>query len=526
MAKVYSLHIIDYLIIALSLVVSVAVGFRFSKRQSSTRKFFTTSGKIPAWAIGISIMATLISSVTFLAYPGEGYSSNWIRLVQGLMVPVVLVSVIWFVVPLFRDVIQVSTYEYFERRFGFFARLYSSLAFLMTHFTKMGTVFFLLSVALSKMIGMDATLILWILGGSIIILTITGGMEAVIWLDVIQGILLMIGGLICLGILLFSPPGGPAAIWKVAQENGHTGFGPFNWDFVRLTFWVMAINGIFYAFQKYGTDQTIVQRYLTAKSDKAAIKATIIGVLLSVPVWAMFMFIGTALFSWYKITGNPLPADSNPDAVFPWFIMTQLPVGLVGLIISALLAAAISTLDADMNSISAVCMDDYYRRIRPNVTEKHKLVVSKLFILLAGLGAMAIAMLYIWTNTEGALETVFSLYAIFSGGIAGIFLLGIFTKRANKKGVNIGIAACALFTAWALLTSKGIGPEGKEKILLDLGRLNFTQHSYMIGVYSHVVLFVTGYLASYLFPKEEPDDRLTFTGYLKKRRQLAEKYVN
>jgi solute:Na+ symporter, SSS family len=521
MEKVATLHTVDYLIIVISLVLSVAMGFRFSKRQHSTRNFFTGGGKIPAWAIGISIMATLISSVTFLAYPGEGYASNWIRLVQGLMVPLVLVSIIWFVVPLFREVIQVSTYEYFEKRFGFVARIYSSLAFLLTHFTKMGTVFFLLSVALGKMIGLDATLVLWILGVSIIILTLTGGIEAVIWLDVIQGLLLMAGGMICLGILLFSPEGGPANIWKVAKENGHTGFGPFNWDFVNLTFWVMAINGIFYAFQKYGTDQTIVQRYLTARSDKAAIKAALIGVFLSVPVWALFMFIGTALFSWYKITGSPLPADTNPDAVFPWFIMTQLPVGLVGLIISALLAAAISTLDADMNSISAVCMDDYYKRIRPHVSEKHSLVMSKLFVLLAGLGAMGIAMLYIWTDTKGVLETVFSLYAIFSGGIAGIFLLGIFTKRANKKGVNVGIVACILFTAWALLTSNGIGAEGKEKILLNLGRFNFKQHSYMIGVYSHVVLFLTGYLASFLFPKEEPDPHLTFSGYLKNKRQIT-----
>jgi len=520
----HALHIIDYLIIAFSLVISVAMGFRFAKKQSTTRNFFTAGGKIPAWAIGISIMATLISSVTFLAYPGEGYSSNWIRLVQGLMVPLVLVTIIWFVVPLFREVIQVSTYEYFEKRFGFFARLYTSLAFLLTHFTKMGTVFFLLSVALGEMIGLNATLILIILGVSIIILTITGGIEAVIWLDVIQGLLLMAGGLICLGILLFTPEGGPIAVWTVARENGHTGFGPFNWNFVNLTFWVMAINGIFYAFQKYGTDQTIVQRYLTAKTDKAAIKATLIGVLLSVPVWALFMFIGTALFSWYKITGNPLPPGSNPDAIFPWFILTQLPVGLTGLIISALLAAAISSLDSDMNSISAVAMDDYYKRIRPGTSEKHRLVVSKILVLLAGLGAMGIAMIYIWTDTEGVLETVFSLYAIFSGGIAGIFLLGIFSRRANKKGLTIGIIACIIFTAWALLTSMETGPEGKEKVVMDLGRFNFTHHNYMIGVYSHVVLLVTGYLASFLFPAEEPDDSLTFSGYLKRKKLL--KYSN
>jgi solute:Na+ symporter, SSS family len=514
-----TLHIIDYVIIAASLVISVAFGFLFSRRQKTTKNYFLAGGRIPAWAIGISIMATLISSVTFLAYPGEGYSSNWIRLVQGLMVPLVLISIIGFIVPLFRKVIKLSAYEYFERRFGFFARLYSSLAFLLTHFTKMGTVFFLLSLALSKMMGLDATLILWILGSSIIILTLVGGIEAVIWLDVIQGILLMAGGLICLAILIFTPEGGPAAVWKVAKENGHIGFGPFDWNFVNLTFWVMAINGVFYALQKYATDQTIVQRYLTAKSDKQAVKAALIGVLLSVPVWAMFMFIGTALFSYYKITGDPLPAGTNPDAIFPWFIVTKLPVGLVGLIISALLAAAISTLDSDLNSISAVCMDDYYVRLKPGMSEKHRVFVSKLFVLLAGLGAISIALLYIKTNTEGVLETVFTLYAIFSGGIAGIFLLGIFSKRANKQGLYIGIAACVIFTAWALLTSVAVGPERNQKILLDLGRCNFTQHNYMIGVYSHVIVFVVGYFASLFFRSEEPDDRLTFSGYLKIKRQ-------
>ena len=143
------------------------------------------------------------------------------------------------------------------------------------------------------------------------------------------------------------------------MQNDRIGFGPFDWDFVNLTFWVMALNGVFYAIQKYGTDQTIVQRYLTAKTDKAAIRASLMGVLLSVPVWAMFMFIGTALFSYYKITGAPLPADIEADAVFPYFILTKLPVGVVGLILSALMAAAISSLDSDLNCLSAILMEDY-----------------------------------------------------------------------------------------------------------------------------------------------------------------------
>ncbi len=514
-----SLHWIDYLIIVITLIVSLAVGFRFSGRQKNTKTYFIAGGKIPSWAIGISILATLISSVTFLAYPGEGYASNWILLVQGLMVPVVLVAIVGFVVPLFRHVIQLSTYEYFEKRFGFFARFYSSISFVLTHFSKMGTVFFLLALALNKMSGVDTATIIWVIGLSIIVLTMVGGMEAVIWLDVIQGFLLVAGGLISLAVLLFSVPGGPSAIWEVAKENGKIGFGPFDWNFVHLTFIVMALNGVFYAIQKYGTDQTIVQRYLTAKSDKDAIRASLIGVLFSVPVWALFMFIGTALFSYYKITGSPLPSDIKAEAVFPYFIMTKMPVGVIGLVLSALIAAAISSLDADLNCLSAIFVEDYYSKIKPNSTDKQKLFFSKIFIVIAGMGAIAVALFYVNLGSEGVLGTVFTLYSIFSGGIAGIFLLGIFSKRANKQGLYWGIGACILFTAWAVLTSTPMEISGKKVLLLDLGEFNFIQHKYMIGVYSHIILVIFGYVASLFYKTDKDILDLTYFGYLEKKRQ-------
>jgi SSS family solute:Na+ symporter len=474
---------------------------------------------LPSWAIGISILATLISSITFLAYPGEGYSSNWILLVQGLMVPVVLILFVGFIVPLFRQVIKLSAYEYFEHRFGVFARMYSSVSFVFTHFTKMGSVFFLLALALSKMVGLNTVTIIWIVGAVVIFITLLGGMEAIVWLDVIQGFLLIIGGVISLLIILFTAKGGPVAIWNVAMENGHIGFGPFDWNFVNLTFIVMVMNGIFYAIQKYATDQTIVQRYLTAKSDKDAIKASLIGVLLSVPVWAMFMFIGTALYAYYKISGDPAPAGMNPDAVFPYFIMTKLPVGVVGLVISGLIAAAISTLNADLNCLSAICVEDYYIRFRPKSTEKRKMIMSKIFVVLAGLGTIAIALYYVRSGSEGVLGTIFMLYAIFSGGIAGMFLLGIFSRRANMKGLYFGIGASVLFTAYALLTSQQVFWGGKERLLLDLGDLNFTHHEYMIGVYSHILLCVIGYLASLMFKSNKDIRSLTYYGYLDLKKQ-------
>ncbi len=512
MKAVGSVHPIDYLVIIFFLLISLAIGFRFAKRQKDTGNYFTAGGTIPSWAIGISILATLISSVTFLAYPGEGYKSNWILLVQGLMVPVVLVAIVGFVVPLFRRVIRLSTYEYFEKRFGLFARLYTSVSFSLTHFSKMGTVFFLLAMALSKMTGFDTSSIIWIVGGVIIILTMFGGIEAVIWLDVIQGFLLIVGGIIALFILLFTPEGGPAAIWRVAAENGRIGFGPFDLDFVNLTFIVMVLNGIFYAIQKYGTDQTIVQRYLTARSDKAAVKAALMGVLLSVPVWAMFMFIGTALFSWYQLTGSALPEGIRPDEVFPHFIMTQLPPGIVGLILSALIAAAISSLDSDLNCLSAVLLQDYYLRIKPASSEKHRMFMSKLFVVVAGVLSILIALWYVRAGSEGVLGVVFTLYSIFSGGIAGMFLLGIFSTHANKQGLYWGIGACILFTAWALLTSTPIGMKGNETLLINLGDYNFTHHPYMIGVYSHLVLIFFGYTASFMYKGNKPEPRLTWYG--------------
>ncbi|MBL7968337.1 MAG: sodium:solute symporter [Prolixibacteraceae bacterium] len=509
-----SLHIVDIAIIIISFIVSLAVGLKFAHRQKTTSNYFIAGGKLPSWAIGISILATLISSITFLAYPGEGYSSNWLLLVQGLMVPIVLLVIVGFIVPLFRQVIKLSAYEYFERRFGVFARIYSSLSFLLTHFSKMGSVFFLLALALSKMTGVDTVMFIWIVGIVVIFITLIGGMEAIVWLDVIQGFLLIIGGIVSLIIILFTAEGGPSAVWSVAIENGRIGFGPFDWDFVNLTFVVMSLNGIFYAIQKYGTDQTIVQRYLTAKSDKDAIKATLLGVLMSVPVWAMFMFIGTALFSYYKISGDQAVTGMNPDAVFPYFIMTKLPVGVVGLVLSGLIAAAISTLNADLNCLSAICVEDYYLRFRPNSSEKRKMLMSKLFVILAGLGTIAIALFYVRAGSEGVLGTIFALYAIFSGGIAGMFLLGIFSRRANKKGLYFGIGASVLFTAYALLTSTPVFWGGQERLLLNLGNLNFTHHEYMIGVYSHLLLFGVGYVASLFFKNENDITSLTYYGYL------------
>jgi SSS family solute:Na+ symporter len=512
-----SLHLLDYCIIILFLMITLYVGVRFARRQNSTKSYFLAQGRIPAWAIGISLLATLISSVTFLAYPGEGFTKNWILLVQGLMVPVVLLGAIWFIVPLYRKVIGLSTYEYFEKRFGLFARYYSSLAFVLRQFSAMGTILFLLALALGSLIGGNTMIMIAALGVIIITVNLLGGIEAVIWLDVFQGFMLFASGIICLTVILFSTNGGPAEVWHIASTHGHTGFGPYTLDFTKLTFIVMAINGFFYAIQKYGTDQTVVQRYLTARTDKAAIRASLLGISLTVPVWMLFMFIGTALFAYYQ--QHSLPAGLRPEQVFPYFISTKLPVGVTGLILSAMISAAICSLSADLNSLAAVGVEDYYKKIRKGRTDQEYLKAGKWTIIIGGLIAIGIACLYIHVGNEGVLGIVFTLYAIFSGGIVGIFLLGVFSARANKQGVTIGIITCIIFTAWAFLTSTKIGTGPDKHTLLDLGNYNFKHDKLMLGVYSHLIVIGVGYIASLFFPKPELDKNLLYTGWREARKQ-------
>lgn len=508
------LQAIDYIIILTVLGITLYLGFRFANKQTTTENYFLSKGNFPSWALGLSLLSTLISSVTFLGYPAQGFTSNWILLVQGLMVPVVLLGTIWFIVPLYRKVIGLSTYEYFEKRFGIFARYYSSSSFVLRQFAGMGTVLFLIAVAINKMTNINPFIVLVIVGAILVVVNLKGGMQAVIWLDVFQGFMLFASGIICLGVLLFSIKGGVPEAIKVATDNNRAGFGPYDLKFTQLTLIVMVINGAFYAIQKYGTDQTVVQRYLTAKTDKSAIKASFIGILLTVPIWTMFMFIGTALFVFYKQIG--LPEGMTAEGVFPYFIMTELPVGVIGFIVAALISAAICSLSADLNSLAAVGVEDYYKKLKPNRPDKNYLFAGKSFVVISGIITIAIGALYLNTGNEGVLGVVFTLYAIFSGGIVGIFLLGLFSARTNRQGVNIGIIACIIFTAYALLTSTPVGLKN-PKLLLDLGNFNFTHHKLMLGVYSHIVVIVVGYTASLFYPKPVLPDNLLYSSWKSNR---------
>jgi SSS family solute:Na+ symporter len=503
---------LDLTVILVYMAMLVSLGIFFARRQTSTERYFVARRSIPAWAMGLSLLATLISSVTFIAYPGSAYAGDWANLAPGFMVVAVLLVVGLVVIPFFRHAVRMSAYEYFGKRFGYGARVYSSVAFSVGHFSKMGFVFYLLALTVSSMTGWNTDRVIVGVGVITVCYTLMGGMEAVIWADVLQGFVLWMGIAVCLGYLLYLPPGGPAAALRLAWSSHKIALGSMAPSLRRPTFLVLSLYGFFFYLQKYTADQTIVQRYLVAKSDRAALRGIALGAALCVPVWALFMLIGTLCWSFYRTTGERLPAFvTKADQVFPYFITTHIPAGLAGLFLAALFGAAMANLSSDLNSLAAIGVEDYYRVLRPASSEKRRLRVAKAIVALCGLLCVLIATALARTGGT-ALSLWYTISAIVAGGLAGLFLLGFLFERASKTAAYAGIAASLLFTTWATLTLNA----GK---LWDLGRFNFPLHDYMIGVLGHIVLLGTGICASLFFPNRDAGSKeLTLWGWRRQER--------
>jgi SSS family solute:Na+ symporter len=503
----------DLMIMAGYMVAMVSVGIRFALKQTGTESYFVAKRSIPSWAMGFSIVATLITSVTFVAYPGSAYGSNWALLFPGFMVITALAVVGAIVIPFYRRVVGMSAYEYFGQRFGRPTRLYSSIAFSLAHFSKMGFIFYLLALTINSMTGWSVDVLILAVGIVTVFYTVIGGLEAVIWTDVIQGFVIWLGVFVALGYLLFLPAGGPSAVFAIAAENHKFSLGNLTSSMASgQNLIVLTLYGFFWYLQKYTADQTIVQRYLVAKTDRGAIRGVGLGAVLCVPVWTLFMLAGTCTWSYYKLTGEVLPKFiTKSDQVFPYFLTMHLPSGMAGLFMASLMGAAMSGLASDLNALAVVGVEDIYRAFRPDATDRMRLRRGKWIVGIAGILCIVIAIILAHA-AGGALQKWFSLSAIVSGGLAGLFLLAFLSPRTNRQGVYIGITCTVLFTAWASATSG-------EKKFLDLG-FNYPWHEMTIGAIGHIVIFVTGCLGSLFFPAEHTGlSEMTLWKWLHRRKQ-------
>jgi solute:Na+ symporter, SSS family len=486
---------LDVLVIGLYMAVLVGVGMRVSRRQTSTNEYFLANRAIPGWAIGMSLLATIITSVTFIAYPGAAYAGDWTLLVPGIMFVLVIAGIGFVVVPFFRHVVAMSVYEYFGKRFGPEVRMYSSFAFAMGHFSKMGFVFYLLALSVGGITGWSVTWVVVSLGVITIFYTLIGGLEAVIWTDVLQGFVLWTGVAVSIGLLLFSPRVHTGEVLHLIAVNHKTSLGSMSFNLHAQTFWTMAIYGLFFYLQKYTADQTVVQRYLAATTDRAALRGIGMGAALCLPVWTAFMFIGSLLWAFYRLTGEHLPARiTKPDQVFPHFMATQMPAGVAGLFLAALCGAAMSMLASDLNCLAVIIVEDFYGHFAPGRTDRQRLRIGKFSVAVCGALAIVVA-LRLCKSQGSALSLYYLVTAVVAGGLAGLFLLAFLIRRAGRTVALIGIAVNLLFTAWATLTMNG----GHT---WNLHSWNYPWHEFTIGAVGNTLMFLVGCIASIVVPAD------------------------
>lgn len=460
------LPVIDLGVLALYLAGVVAMGLWFSRRSGTPDQFMAAGRSVPGWAVGLSIFGTYVSSISFLALPGKAFGTDWSPFVFSLAIPLPTLVAVRYFVPFYRKTGEVSAYHHLEQRFGAWARTYAVVCYLLTQLARMGTIMYLLARALEPLTGWGLITLILVTGVITILYTLVGGMEAVIWADVVQSFVLIGGALACVGILVFGMPQGPGQLFEVAARHQKFNLGSFAVDFTEATFWVVLVYGFFINLQNFGIDQSYVQRYATARTDREAVKSVWLGALLYLPISAVFLFIGTGLFAYYTARPELLPATLDPkveaDAVFPHFIHAALPVGLSGLVIAAIFAAAQSTLSSSINCSATLTLRDLYRRyLRPAAGDKESMLVLRLATLVFGTAGTLTALAMI--RVKSALDVWWELASIFSGGMLGLFLLGLISRRARNAAAATGVVIGVLVICWMSITPKVFSPRFGER---------------------------------------------------------------
>ena len=474
---------VNYAVLGVYLAALVAMGVYFSRRENTTDDFFRAGRRIPWWAAGLSVYGTMLSAITFMAIPAKLYGTNWLYFVSifglFLIIPVITRAFI----PFYRRLDVTTAYEYLEKRFNVVVRMLGSVMFLLMQFGRIGIVLLLPSIALSIVTGINVYLCIAMTGVLATVYTVMGGMEAVIWTDVLQVIVLMAGAIISLVLIVVNVPGGVGELHRVALENGKLEWADFSLDFTTATVWVLLL-----AFPNtlipYASDQAVIQRYLTTRDEKSASRGLWLCAFLGIAALA-FWALGTALYGFYRAHPALLsPALAKPETIFPWYIVNELPTGVAGLVIAGVFAASMSSLDSSMNSMSAAVVTDFYRRFRKNPSEASCLRLAKVVTAVVGVLGIVFALSMVGTDIKSIWDQFNVILGLFGGALAGLFLLGIFTRRGTGRGAIVGlVAGSAILYSVKTFTS-----------------LHFFLYG-VIGMFSCVII---GYAVSRLMPEEAP----------------------
>lgn len=488
------ISILDIVVIAIYLLGVTIFGcsFYFKKDSGDAGTFMSGGGKIPGWAIALSIFATLVSSISFLALPAKAYLTNWNCYVLTLTIPIAaLIAAVWFV-PFYRKTASISAYTYLEERFGPWARIYASACFLIMQSARSGVILFLLALTLKSALGFSSLTIIIVTGILTMLYSMMGGFKAVIWADAIQSLILIAGTAAVIISLMLNIPGGVGEGLQMAWDAGKFLLGSLSLsDWSTETFWVSFVYGIFINLQNFGIDQSFTQRYIAAKDLKSARRSAFHGAMLYVPVTLLFVFIGTLLWIFSVTHPGTIPAEvaEQSDAVYPWYIVHRLPHGVSGLLIAAIIAAAMSTIAATLNSGSTVLLEDYFKKFFPE-RATGSANIKFLRTMTVALTIFSIGVAVAVMNVKSALTVWWSMQSVLSGGMLGLFLLGVFTKRTTS-----GQAAIA--TVLGLVTVVYITFGQKILPLPSFIHLNL---AIVLGT---LTIFFTGFVLSSVLPAKK-----------------------
>lgn len=426
---------IDTVVLVIYFLFTMGIGFAAIGKASDEEGYTVGGRNMPGWLTGLSILGSYVSSISFLGLTGKAYASNWNAFVFTLSTPIaVFIATKWFI-PFYRNIGSVSAYEHLEDRFGTWARVYAGVCYLFTQLARIGAVTYLMALPMNVILGWNIYAIIIITGILVTIYTIFGGIVAVIWTEAIQTVVLILGSIGCVLIMIFAMPEGASQIVSIGIEHNKFSWGSFSFtDLAESTVWITLLYGLFMNLQNFGIDQNYVQRYVSTKSLYEAKKSVWISAYSYIPLAALFFFIGTSLFAFYNINPSLLPKEyaGKPDYVFPFFIVTELPIGARGLLVAAIFAAAMSTISCSLNSSATILLSDYYKRFfNKNATSKQSMLFLKIATTIWGTLGTLFALGFI--SAYNALDAWWVLAGIFSGGMLGLFLLGIASKNAKGK---------------------------------------------------------------------------------------------
>lgn len=489
------MHTLDFVVFLVYLAGITIFGGSFFRKNKTSAAFTLGNRSIPGWVVAMSIFATFVSSISYLALPGIAYQSNWNAFVFSLSIPIAAVVAVFVFVPLYRRINSPSAYTYLEQRFGPWARIYASVSYFLTQLMRIGTILYLLALTINTIFGWNIAVVIIVTGIVVMIYSLLGGIQAVVWTDAIQGIILIGGAIACAAYILVSMPQGAGQLFEIASANDKFSLGSFGLDLSQPTFWVVMVYGIFINLQNFGIDQNYVQRYVASKSDLDAKKSAFSGGMLYVPISLLFLFIGTALYAFYQSSAGFLPAElqdvTRSDGVFPYFIVNELPMGITGLLIASIFAAGMSTISTSYNSSATVFLTDYYQRFfKKSASDKEAmkvLYISSAIISVCGI-LIALAMI----NVKSVLDAWWKLASVFSGGMLGLFLLGVVSKRTNVVGAIAGVLVGIAVIVWMSLSQLFLGEDALANQF----------HTYLTIVFGTTAIFLVGFLVSMLASKK------------------------